>query len=273
MCGTPRNSSDETCSYCGYIYEDNIGSQEPSSSSSNQNVTSAYETENEILTAPNPKESSLSSTNEATLKTMDGIIIKNGRNVQEGALLLTSRRLLFARGESIKGDSDLQRILHNPEAFSIPLEQVASVSGNRGFLRPSLKVVWRNAPADQSTTKTEFMQKNGPRNLDDAKNAISEWGPIIERAAVSDVDPAEFQTNSATEPAIDETELRTRVLEELDDKQWKGFFQIERDLREKYGDSIDPDALESCCSKLVKEKLVEQDKHGEFFKKIPISQK
>ena len=145
------------------------------------------------------------------------------------------------------------------------------MSGNRGILRPSLKVAWHPQPGDPSTTKLEFVQKSSPRTLDDVRNAISEWVTTIDQAARNEIVAPELQAENPSIPvqlAINESELRSRVLDDLNDMQWKGFFQISRDLDDKYGTSVDPDALENLCNKLVKEKLIEQDKHGEFFRKI-----
>jgi lipoate-protein ligase A len=63
------------------------------------------------------------------------------------------------------------------------------------------------------------------------------------------------------------------VLDELGDNQWKGFFQISKDLREKYDISVDPDKLEGICQEMVKEKVLEQDKYGAFFRKIQPTKK
>jgi hypothetical protein len=272
MCGTPRKGSAETCSYCGYIYEDN--STPSKETSFNQSLSYSSSTDSNTVSTSVTKENVRpSSAKEAVLKRQDNVIFKNGRAVDEGVLLLTNRRLVFAPAKSAPANGDVQNTLHQPDAYAIPLEQVANVSGNRGILRPSLKVNWHEQPGDSSTTKVEFMQKSGPRTMDDVRNAISEWVPLIDQAARSELDIPELQTETPSQPAIDETELRKRVLGELNDKQWKGFFQISRDLDEKYGDSIDPDALENVCKNLVKEKLVEQDKHGEFFKKLSSSGK
>jgi hypothetical protein len=267
MCGTARKTGAETCSYCGYIYEDSIDSS--NQSSFNQGFSNEpLPRENENVATSGPQDFSLTSTKESLLKKQDNVIFRKNRSVQEGALLLTNRRLVFAAGKSVRGDNDAQSILHERDTYAIPLDQIANVSGNRGILRPSLKVAWHEQAGDVATTKLEFVQKNGPRTLDDVKNAISEWVPIIDQAARSEIELPELQVESHPQPVVNEGELRSHVLEELGDMQWKGFFQMSRDLQEKYGTSVDPDALENICNKLVKEKLVEQDKHGEFFKKI-----
>ncbi len=269
MCGTTRNGSADTCSYCGYIYEDSLGSS--SSLSYNQDLSLDSSPENVAVTSSASPEVSVASGNESLLKRQDDVIFRNNRSVQEGVLLLTSKRLVFTSGKSIKGDEDLQGILQDRDVYAIPLEQIANVSGNRGVLRPSLKVAWHPHPGDPSATKVEFVQKSRPRTLDDVRSAISEWVPTIDQAAKNEIVLPELQTESPAAPAqpqMNESELRSRVLEDLKDGQWKGFFQISRDLDDKYGTSVDPDALESLCNKLVKEKLIEQDKHGEFFRRI-----
>ena len=268
MCGTARNGSDETCSYCGYIFEDSLGSPIPSSFTTSGVSTSS--TMNETLIAPPSPEVSITPGSESLLKRQDNVIFRNNRSIQEGILLLTTKRLAFISTNSIKEEDKVQDFLQNPSAFSIPLDQIANASGNRGLLRPSLKVSWHPQPGDPASTKVEFVQKSAPRTLDDVKNAVSEWVTTIDQAARNEIVPPELQeTEVPTAPTINEGELRGRVLEDLDDKQWKGFFQISRDLDDKYGMNVDPDALENLCNKLVKEKLIEQDKHGEFFKKIP----
>jgi hypothetical protein len=231
--------------------------------------------QNESLeTVSAPSKLALEPTKEAPLKYQSDVICKNSRSVQEGSLLLTNRRLIFVEGKGSLKDSELQSVLQENDHFTIPLPQVANVSGKQGFLRPSLTVAWHPTPEDPSSTKTDFLQKYRPQNLEDARNGINQWVAVIEQAATSDLDLAPLEMkNEEEQPTIDDSELRSRLLEELNDKQWKGFFQIERDLGEKFGLSVDPDALERCCKNLVAEKLVEQDKHGEFFRKIQASQK
>ncbi|HYB03530.1 MAG TPA: hypothetical protein VED17_03650 [Nitrososphaerales archaeon] len=237
----------------------------------NQNLSSEISPESETFTSPASAELSVASSNESVLRRQDNVIFRNNRSIQEGVLVLTTKRLVFASGKSIKGDGGVQDILQDRSAYAIPLEQIANVSGNRGILRPSLKVAWHPQPGDPSTTKLEFVQKSSPRTLDDVRNAISEWVPTIDQAARNEIVAPELQADTpsiSAQPAINESELRSRVLDDLNDMQWKGFFQISRDLDDKYGTSVDPDALENLCNKLVKEKLIEQDKHGEFFRKI-----
>jgi hypothetical protein len=207
----------------------------------------------------------MSPADEKPIRTMINVVCKNSKALTEGSLILTNRRLVFAKGKVNLANEEVPQILRGRDLFAIPLEQIANVSGNRGILRPSLNVSWRNQPGDQSTTKTEFLQNYRPKNLEEARNGINEWVPLIERAAVSDVEDSPTETQSAT---VDENELKSRVLEELGDMQWKGFFQISKELREKYDMSVDPDQLEKVCHGLVEDKLIEQDKHGEFFRKI-----
>lgn len=264
MCGTARNSSAESCSYCGYIFEDNLSSQGTKFDDSLIEVT---ESGANAPVSSGSLEMTFDRSSEFVLKGMDSVVCRNSRSVQEGALVLTNRRLAFVQNETLGDDSGAQKILQKRDLFSIPLNQVVTVSGNRGIIRPSIKVVWHSLPGDPTSTKTEFTQKNGPRSLEEARNGIDQWVQLIEKAATSDeVEPPKM--NEGLEPNVDSGELKLHVLEELEDMQWKGFFQIEKDIEEKYGGSINPDSLEATCDRLVKEKLIEQDKYGHFFRKI-----
>jgi hypothetical protein len=264
MCGTARKpSSAETCSYCGYIFEDSLSSRGFSAPSSNQ--------ETEIPDFSEGSTTSATAFGETPLRTMINVICRNSRSVKDGSLILTNRRLAFVTGKLDTTDTkDISKILQGGEVLEIPLDQVVNVTGNRGILRPSLNVVWRNQPGSDETTKTEFIQNYRPKNLEEARNGINEWVPFIEKAAVPD-DEGSLQPTG--EPIVDEKELKSRVLDELGDSQWKGFFQISKDLREKYDISVDPDRLEGICQEMVKEKILEQDKYGAFFRKIQPTKK
>ena len=268
MCGTLRSSpSSETCSYCGFIFEDNLGS--PGSYSSEDIPPTVEDLGIDNSDSPiTSTEFSSTPRNESPLRTMTNVICKNSRSVREGLLILTNRRLVFVPGRSGVSNAEISQVLQSGENFAIPLEQIATVSGNRGILRPSLNVVWHNSSGDSSTTKTDFLQNYRPKNLEEARNGINEWVPLIEKAATSDVSLEELPVEETPLNSVDEAELESRVLEELGDNQWKGFFQISKELGEKYNASVDPDALERICNQLVKEKVIEQDKHGEFFRKI-----
>ena len=47
-----------------------------------------------------------------------------------------------------------------------------------------------------------------------------------------------------------------------------GYFQLARELEEKDETSIDPDDLDKVLEKLVREKVLEKEKVGEFFRKV-----
>jgi len=199
------------------------------------------------------------------VRTQENVICKNSLAILEGTLFLTDRRLVFVAGQELEEGEDIQKMLDEADAISIPLDQVVTVTGNRGILRQSLNVVWHNPPDSPSTTRTEFLQKNRPRNVAEAKNAINEWVPQIEEAAVSEV-KTEQEEMVRSSPKWDQ--LDSKVLQALGDMKWKGFFQLERELEEAHGGSLDPDDLEASCKRLVKGKLIEQDKYGAFFKKL-----
>lgn len=258
MCGTSRDPSSQTCSYCGYIYEDQLTSGPALS-----DQVSSYamnNTSKEILPSSFSKK-------ENVVRTQENVICKNSLAILEGTLFLTDRRLVFVAGQELDEGEDIQKMLDEADALSIPLDQVVTASGNRGILRQSLNIVWHNPPDSPSTTKTEFLQKNRPRNVAEAKNAISEWVPQIEETAVSEV-KTEQEEMVRSSPSWDQ--LDSKVLQALGDMKWKGFFQLERELEETYGASLDPDDLETSCKRLVKGKLIEQDKYGAFFKKLQI---
>ena len=122
MCGTARNGSADTCSYCGYIYEDSMESSSPLSF--NQNLSSEISPESETFTSPASAELSVASSNESVLRRQDNVIFRNNRSIQEGVLVLTTKRLVFASGKSIKGDGGVQDILQDRSAYAIPLEQI-----------------------------------------------------------------------------------------------------------------------------------------------------
>lgn len=201
---------------------------------------------------------------EKPVRTMINVVMKNGRSLKEGSLILTNKRLAFVTGKVNLADKDISSTLQGGNVSEIPLDNVAAVTGNRGILRPSLIVLWHNQPGDQNTTRTEFIQNYKPKNLEEVRNGINEWAPLIEENAI----PNEEGSNLESESKVSEKELRGRVLDELGDMQWKGFFQISKELREKYDISVDPDSLENVCHELAKEKLIEEDKYGAFFRKI-----
>lgn len=206
---------------------------------------------------------------ETPLKSMIDVVCKNSKSVKEGSLVLTNRRLVFAAGKSTLTPDEIKKVMQDRDAFSISLEQIANVTGNRGILRPSLQVIWRNAPEDQTTMRTDFIQNYRPKTLEEATNGINEWVSAIEGGALADGDLKSGESAAI----VDQSELKSKVLEELGDMQWKGFFQIEKELREKFNLTPDPDLLEKVCAELVKEKRIEQDKYGQFFRKTPASGK
>jgi hypothetical protein len=203
---------------------------------------------------------------EKPLRTKEHIICKNSVGLLEGTLFLTYRRLVFVPGQEFEEGEDFQKLIEKSDVISIPLDQIVTVLGNRGILKQSLNVVWHDPPNTPSTTKTDFHQKNRPRNMEEAQNAINEWVSQIEAAALPE---GKAELTTLEDSSLKWDQLDTKVLQSLGDMNWKGFFQLERQLEETYGGNLDPDELESCCARLVKEKLIEQDKFGAFFKKLP----
>ncbi|MCL5069210.1 MAG: hypothetical protein M1368_12790, partial [Thaumarchaeota archaeon] len=198
----------------------------------------------------------------------------------EGDLTLTNKRLLFVSSkgrppvtepedlvpESTKVVEDDEDPENPPDqgsqSFSIPLSSIVNVEGKRGMLRPSLTVYWRD-DSQNPTAKMEFIQKT--RRVSSSEN-INEWGSEILRISFADISLTQ-KKNSDLE-AVDQESVASKILGILDADEWKGLFQIKKELREEYDTDIDIDELETQCNKLVTEKLVERDEIGEFYRKL-----
>ena len=142
MCGTSRDPSSQTCSYCGYIYEDQLTS---GPALSVQPTASKSDISAETVSSRGFSDS----TKENVVRTKENVICKNSLAILEGTLFLTNRRLVFVAGQELAEDDDIQKMLDEADALSIPLDQIATVTGNRGVLRQSLTVVW-HSPARHS---------------------------------------------------------------------------------------------------------------------------
>jgi len=203
---------------------------------------------------------------ETLLQSQPQVMCRGPDGILQGTLLLTNNRLaLVPSSKTDNRSSGVVNIEHAIEKsqLSIPLDSVVSVSGQRGILRISLTVIWHDQPGSSSTTRTEFLQRYRPQA---GQKAINEWIPLIEKEATG-------QTDQERSESADLTELESRVMETLDDTNWKGFFQLERELGEEGQTSIDPDDLDAVLAKLVRDKVIEQDKVGEFYKKISSEKK
>jgi hypothetical protein len=190
-------------------------------------------------------------------------MFKGPRGIVQGTLVLTNKRLALVNSSEIDnksvGFASVDRALGKSQ-FNIPFETIDSVSGQKGILRTTLVVIWRDPSANSSTTRTEFIQRYRSPSPSSSQMAINEWIPLIEREALGESGQDSFGST-------DLTELEARVVEAIGDANWIGFFQLERELEGKYEKSIDPDDLDSVLAKLVRDKVLEQDKVGEFYKK------
>lgn len=227
---------------------------------------------------------------ERILKDTQGVVFKRSLISLQGSLVLTNKRLLFIVGDrwkrddglpplmstslsdmgtnqSDKEDSSSNDIPDNTNNFSIPLDRVESTVGRKGILKNTLFVRIRDQVTDELTT-LEFNARVRPPSLEDPGN-IDNWASWIEKAQTST--PEEFENTygeKSTQPSGYFREgLDHMIMDLLDDEEWKGLFQMGEELSLRYNESIDVDEIESACKALVKQKLVEEDDMGEFFRK------
>ena len=221
MCGTARSGDARVCSYCGYIFEDQL-------------VTNA-DTLGFGQSAPSytePVFSSLSNSSdvssreeELVLESQLLVMSRGPRGVLQGTLVLTRKRIALINPSDLdKLSVDLDSILQKAPLV-IPIDSIDSVSGQRGILRTSLVVDWHNPPGSPSTIRTEFLQRSRAPSAN--QKAINEWIPLIEKEVWG-------ETEVEAAGPTDLSELETRVLESFPHTNWVGYFQLERELEEKY---------------------------------------
>jgi hypothetical protein len=252
MCGTTRSDGSRVCSYCGYIFEDQL--------SENTASVEAVQSMNDLMTVADSNAVPAERQNkeaEALIESETQVMSKSGKKVLQGTLVLTNKRIALINPEDANQlSSGIDRALEKAQIV-IPIDSVDSVSGQRGILRISLIVDWHNPPGSAVTTKTEFIQRSRAPN----QKAINDWIPLIENQVWGESKEEGFGPT-------DLSELETRVLDAFTGNGWVGYFQLSRELGEKYQTSIDPDDLDNVLAKLVKEKKLEKEKVGEFFRKI-----
>ncbi|MDA4111307.1 MAG: zinc ribbon domain-containing protein [Thaumarchaeota archaeon] len=257
MCGTSRTGNSQTCSYCGYIFEDQLATDASTDEVSETRFnTSGAE-------PATPSTSFGEGQGESLLQSQPLVMCRGPKGMIQGTLLLTEKRLALvpALGKNNPStETDVQNTLQK-SLLTIPLDSIATVSGQRGILRLTLIVNWHDPPGNSATTRTEFVQRYRSPNPPANQIAINEWIPLIEKEALGESEEENFG-------ATDLIELESQVLVALADMNWLGFFQLERKMEEESEKSIDPDDLDKVLEKLVANKVIEKDKVGEFYRKI-----
>lgn len=198
----------------------------------------------------------------------------------EGTLILTNKRLIFASGDerktslihNLSGENlgheiedeisnielraeglggplyyseieDLNKITEAPENLFIPLSDITSVSGQKEHLleKPGLKVSWRIAGSDE-VRSTEFLEglTGGSR-----KKNLNDWAPIIEQLKDGTLEIHKLPSP----PSIDTLEGKIAYM--MRDMQEKGPAEIEQQVEEAYKVQLDTVVVEEACQKLV----------------------
>jgi hypothetical protein len=193
----------------------------------------------------------------------------------EGTLVLTDRRLVYARGAERKETlrtsqfgkrtflfadvEDLDSIAPDPANFTIQIESIVSVKGHRGEgLSPRLEVHWQEG----ATTKvTEFVEQltgaSRHKNLDD-------WAPVVDRLKRGE------QRIEHLPPLPSVETLDGEIAHVLGDMEEKGIFTIEEQTEEEFKIQLDSDEVEEACERLVAQGLVSKnvaDAGGFWYRK------
>lgn len=189
-----------------------------------------------------------------------------------------------SREESGIGGSLTQRGGEAPAAISIPLESIASMTFELAFGKPSLFLKWNESGRTFGRTrKIQFIQRG--KSFPSGRR-LSSWIPLIdeltsknettnfeeekenELVIESEGTPVAFNSRRTTGPReIDSKKLEEELLGVLDQKEWKGLFQILKDIRDQYGSDYDFDDIEAICRKLTQRNVLLQDVAGDFYKK------
>jgi hypothetical protein len=193
----------------------------------------------------------------------------------EGTLVLTNRRLIYARSTEKKETlrtsefgrrtfqfsdvEDLNAIAADPANFTIQIESIVSVKGHRGEgLSHRLEVRWQER---ENTKVTEFVEQlTGPsrrKNLDD-------WAPVIDRLKRGE------QKIERLPPLPSLESLEGKTLRILGDMEEKGIFAIEEQTEEEFKIQLDSDEVEEACERLVAQGLVSKrvaDAGGSWYRK------
>jgi hypothetical protein len=218
------------------------------------------------------------------IKRLPNVLCRNGLVLFEGTLVLTPKNinLINAHPANVRKDAKLpesksqdeeasETVTDNrPEtkekpmaALSIPLPSIESMTYEMTLGQPSLLLKWNDDKRSfGKSRKTQFIQREEGSKDD----RIVNWIPIIDEMSIPATASAQ-PINEETAPITPSEQLEPKILEVLNEREWKGSFQIATELRDKYGSKCDFDQVETLCIQLAKKKLVEEDKVGGFFKK------
>jgi hypothetical protein len=231
------------------------------------------------------------------IRQLPDVICKNGLTLLEGRLILTDQEISLINAQPIRdrvdpnslgaeessdgADKGADEIAKADErskdenvqpAISIPLDSIESMTYEtpRGRLSSSLLVKWLDDSGSFSRTrKSQFIQKGKSATQEER---IVTWIQIIDEAKDARMTFHAKQADSEKEQeeeqsASDSERLESEILGVLDQKEWKGSFQIASELRDRYGPNYDFDQVETICKRLARKKLVDEDKIGGLFRK------
>jgi hypothetical protein len=214
------------------------------------------------------------------IRRLPNVICRNGLVLLEGTLVMTPEEINLINAhpftdknaDKIRKDEASEKVESVVEtrsdektmvAVSVPLYYIESITYETALGRPSLLLKWSdNTKSFGKARKTQFIQKNEGTK----EERIVNWIPLIDEARGSVITSEVSEANPT--PLTQESEhLKNEILAVLNKKDWKGSFQIANELRDKYGSKYDFDLIEELCNQLVKEKLVDVDAVGGFFRK------
>lgn len=235
------------------------------------------------------------------MRQLPNMVCRDGLTLLAGTLILTEQEISLTNATQIRGRIDLNSPApdqdssseemnkdkdgnkNNKRSISIPLESLESITYGTVLGRPSLVFGWKdNTRAFGKARRTEFIQRAG-KGKERKEDRLVTWVPVIDEVksallnppSQNDVDNGEQQQKEQEQETgaetvatpIDTSKLEPEIVSVLDQKDWKGPFQIANELRDRYGGKYDFDLVETICKKLAKDKVIEGDKAGEFFRK------
>jgi hypothetical protein len=234
------------------------------------------------------------------VRRLPNVVCRDGLSLLGGTLILTERDITLANATQIRGRIDLNSPApeedsteeqqnskddKNKKSISIPLESIESITYGTALGRPSLGFAWKdNTRAFGKARRTDFIQRAG-RGVERKEDRLVTWIAVIDDIKNGSLNPPQNDiadddghqqrqeekkdtgNESAPPVPVDTSKLESEIMFVLDQKDWKGPFQIANELRDTYGGKYDFDLVETLCKKMAKNKLIEEDKVGEFFRK------